>query len=93
LPWLAPGAKPEERPAMPFPPEAPAKIRQKIGQGLLPRKPFSKMWAGQGTGETCAGCDQPIRPDQIEYEFGNGGIIRMHLGCAALWEKERAQVG
>jgi len=47
------------------------------------------MWAGQGDGHSCAGCDLPILPDQVEYEFGNGEVFRMHLGCAALWEAER----
>jgi hypothetical protein len=73
---------------MPFPPEAPAKIHRKVSEGTLPRTPPPRMWAGHGTGEICAGCDRPILPDQIEYEFGNGQTLRMHLGCAALWEKE-----
>jgi len=74
---------------MPFPPEAPEKIRRKMQQGALPVRQPARMWAGVGTGAVCDGCDLPIHPDQVEYEFGNGGIIRMHLGCAALWEKER----
>jgi hypothetical protein len=51
--------------------------------------------AGNGTGQPCAGCDLPILPDQVEYEFGNGHMVRMHLGCAALWEAEhrRASAG
>jgi hypothetical protein len=47
------------------------------------------MWAGNGHGDTCAGCDQAIRPDQIEYEFTDGEVVRMHIGCAALWDAER----
>jgi hypothetical protein len=77
--------------AMPYPPDAPEKIREKLLTGTLPRTPRARMWAGNGAGEPCAGCDQPIEPDQVEYEFGNGALIRMHLGCAALWEKERRE--
>jgi hypothetical protein len=74
---------------MPFPPDAPEKIREKMDHGILPRTPPAKMWAGQGRGDACAGCDQPILPEQIEYEFGNGQIVHMHLGCAAVWDAER----
>jgi hypothetical protein len=74
---------------MPFPPDAPNKIREKLDLGLLPAVPPARMWAGHGGGLPCAGCDLPILPDQVEYEFGNGQIFRMHLGCAGLWEAER----
>ncbi len=74
---------------MPFPPDAPDRIRHKVEVGLLPNVPPPRMWADQGDGQPCAGCDQPILPDQVEYEFGNGDVFRMHLGCAALWEAER----
>jgi len=74
---------------MPLPPDARDRIREKMATGALPRKGPAKMWAGHGHGEACAGCDQPIQPDQIEYEFDNGAIIRMHIGCAALWDAEQ----
>ena len=74
---------------MPFPPDAQEKIREKIAHGMLPRMPPAKMWAGHGEGHICAGCEQAIQPDQIEYEFANGETIRMHIGCAALWDAER----
>jgi len=77
------------RGTMPFPPDARAKIREKIANRRLPTKRPAKMWAGNGNGETCAGCDEPITPDQIEYEFTDGVAIRMHIGCAALWDAER----
>jgi hypothetical protein len=28
-----------------------------------------KMYAGRGTGRVCAGCDQSIAPDDVEYEW------------------------
>jgi hypothetical protein len=74
---------------MPFPPDAPQKIRDKVERGALPRTPPARMFAGYGRGELCGGCDHPIQPDDIEYEFVNGKMIRMHIGCAALWQAER----
>jgi hypothetical protein len=75
---------------MSFPPdpEAEEKIRDKITRGMLPRKPPAKIWAGRGHGEVCAGCDQPIGPEQVAYEIENGHVFRMHIDCAALWEEE-----
>jgi hypothetical protein len=35
----------------------------------LPSDKPSKMYAGHGTGEPCAGCENPILPGQVEYEF------------------------
>jgi hypothetical protein len=74
---------------MPFPPEAPKKIREKLELGLLPSVEPPRMWAGHGTGLLCSGCDHRIEADEIEYEFGNGQTLQMHLGCAALWQAER----
>ena len=74
---------------MPFPADAPEKIRHKVARGILPDTRPARMWAGFGAGRICAGCDHPIEPDQVEYEFGNGETMRLHLGCAALWEAER----
>jgi hypothetical protein len=42
---------------MPFPPDAPEKIREKVERGTLPRTPPARMFAGYGHGEICAGCD------------------------------------
>jgi hypothetical protein len=69
--------------------ELAASIRIKIDAGLLPRKPPAKIWAGQGTGQMCAACDLPIQPDQVEYEFEDRQRFRMHLRCAAEWQKAR----
>jgi hypothetical protein len=42
---------------MPFPPDAPEKIREKVERGTLPRTPPARMFAGSGHGEICADCD------------------------------------
>lgn len=73
---------------MPFPPDAPQKIRDKLTEGVLPRTAPPNIYAGYGQGDLCAGCDHPIDHDEVEYEFGNGQRVRMHLGCAALWQAE-----
>ena len=80
---------------MPFPPDAPQKIRQKLSAGLLPRDVAGKMYAGYGSSQPCDGCESPILPAQVEYEFetDDGRRVRFHLGCAGLWEAERRRGG
>ncbi|HEU5321147.1 MAG TPA: hypothetical protein VFX28_10115 [Methylomirabilota bacterium] len=80
---------------MPFPTDAPEKIRDKLDRGVLPREAPGKMYAGFGQGHPCDGCDQPIAPTQVEYELDSseGRSIRLHLGCAGLWEAERRRRG
>ena len=76
---------------MPFPADAPGKIRAKVEDGRLPVDLPARMWAGPGSGQPCDGCEQIISRGQVEYEFesGNGRTIRLHLGCASLLEAER----
>ena len=76
---------------MPFPPQAAKLIRDRLDSGRLPSVAPIRMWAGFGTGQLCDGCDEPIVPAQVEYEFNaaDGCTVRFHLGCAGLWEAER----
>jgi len=76
---------------MPFPPNASKRIHDKLNAGALPHEPPVKIYAGFGKGELCDGCDAPIFPAQVEYEFdaGDDRVIRFHLGCAGLWEAYR----
>ena len=80
---------------MPFPADAPKMIREKIDAGDLPRDTPEKMYAGFGKGSLCDGCETPILPTQVEYEFEAAGdrVIRFHLGCAGLWEAYRRSRG
>lgn len=55
--------------AMPFPPDAPGKVRAKVEDGRLPLDAPTRMWAGHGTSKVCDGCGEPIFPSQVEYEF------------------------
>ena len=76
---------------MPFSPHAAQMIRDKMDSGALPREAPSKMFAGFGNGDSCDGCETPILPAQVQYEFdaGDGRVIKFHLGCAGLWEAYR----
>jgi len=80
---------------MPFPFAAPKKIRDRMDNGTLPVDRPEKMHVRFGQGNPCKGCDQPIIPAQVEYEFGtaDGRKIRFHLGCAGVWEAERRRRG
>jgi len=80
---------------MPFPMDAPKKIRDRVAASVLPLDRPVKMWAGYGQGLPCSGCDELILPAQVEYEFPavDDRIIRFHLGCAGLWEAERRRRG
>jgi hypothetical protein len=44
------------------------------------------MYAGDGAGHECAGCDEIIDEGQVEYEtvYEDGQAFRLHLGCASL---------
>ena len=44
-------------------------IRKKLGAGTLPLNSPMKLWAGQGSGQMCVACEQPIHNSQTEYEL------------------------
>ena len=48
------------------------------------------MYAGPGTGRVCDGCDQPIAPEDVEYEWeaDEGRVVRLHRECVELLEAE-----
>lgn len=66
------------------------KIRSKLAAKLLPTGEPVKTWAGHGRGTLCAGCDEPIRPFQIQYELETADKARfpLHQGCHGLWAAE-----
>ena len=43
-------------------------VRDKIDAGALPLDRPAKLWAGQGSGGSCAACDQPTLSSQVEFE-------------------------
>lgn len=63
-------------------------IPDKLRRGLLPRDKPIKTWAGNGSGDTCDGCDQPINADQVEHELEFAHrAIHMHARCAEIWRR------
>jgi hypothetical protein len=54
------------------------------GQSAIPRR----TWAGQGTGQPCYQCHEPILPQEIEYEveLESGMILHFHFACQQIWE-------
>lgn len=70
-------------------------VHDKLDAGTLPHEDAVKLWAGMGSGKACTACEQPIGPEQAEYEieFDNGPLaIRLHAECHATWEAERQPV-
>lgn len=69
--------------------------RERIAKGQLPRRAPSKIWGGYGTGKPCSLCDQPIKPDEIEYEIecaeDAGHAYRFHRVCQSIWQLECAR--
>ena len=65
-------------------------IRRKLDEGLLPRSKPEKIFGGNGFGEPCTACGDPILPAQVLYEFDEPifGTVRFHVGCLGLWEAE-----
>ena len=80
---------------MPISPDAPRKIREKLAAGRLPRDAPPMTAAAAGTGNLCDGCDIPIHPDQMQYEFEapDRRHIRLHVWCGLLWEAYRREGG
>ena len=72
-------------------------IRRKLDDGTLPlERPEHKIYAGYGRGATCDACGDPILPAQVEYELNypdQDRTLRLHLGCAGLWEAMRLRRG
>ena len=68
-------------------------IRQVLRRRGLPEAQFENIWAGFGTGATCAHCGNLIETDDIEYELRfRQGIdvtgIQLHRECWEIWWHE-----
>lgn len=66
-------------------------VRDKLDAGTLPYDDPVKLCAGQGSGQPCAVCEQPILRAEVEYEpqYDGRPAIHLHTGCHGLWEAER----
>jgi hypothetical protein len=73
------------------------KARQALQTGKLPNRHPICMWGGNGCGASCPICDDPVKPDEVEYEVefdeidGSAGPqgYHIHVRCYAAWELER----
>jgi len=66
-------------------------VQERLECRALPSAP-DKVWAGNGTGQTCIICTKTIYSDEIENEAvvsGDGVAITLwaHLGCLDVWRR------
>ena len=73
------------------------KIQEKLQHGALPihaqSAPEASLYSheGQGTGEPCSACDEPIAPheERVIYAADANQIIQLHARCEQLWHEVR----
>jgi hypothetical protein len=68
-----------------------ARIRRLNETGQIPcEDPPERLWAGPGTGDTCAVCTAQVAPDETEFEvdLSSGVTLRVHRRCYTLWLEE-----
>jgi hypothetical protein len=70
------------------------RIRRMIERGTLPALADRHSRLGQGRGETCPLCGQPITTIHWAYEVlvPPVGEIRAHAVCFRIWAEESAQL-
>ena len=68
------------------------RIRRMLASGDLLCEEPEETWAGNGDGQRCAACAEPIPPTEIEYEVSvpGGRVFRLHRRCHRLWMEECA---
>jgi len=64
-------------------------INSKIAAGLIPvsTNGSRKVWVGQGNGQHCDACDEPITAADREYEVDlpSRRTLRFHATCFTAW--------
>jgi hypothetical protein len=71
--------------------EVRARIRRLYETGEIPcDEGPERLWAGPGTGDTCAVCTERISTVETEFEvdLASGVTLRLHRRCYALWLDE-----
>jgi hypothetical protein len=66
------------------------RIRARFDAGALPTTRPHANYASYGGRLACDGCGETIRLAQVQHEmsYDNDRIVRLHLGCAGVWEAE-----
>jgi hypothetical protein len=75
------------------------KIQEKLARGALPiyaePTPEASLYSneGQGTGEPCSACDEPIWPHQERVIYGAdpNQALQWHARCEQLWTEARTR--
>jgi hypothetical protein len=75
------------------------KIQEKLACGALPLHaepaPEASLYSheGEGTGEPCSACDEPITPEEERVIYGAdpNQVIQMHARCEQLWTEARTR--
>jgi hypothetical protein len=68
-------------------------IRDRIAAGVLPPPVNGNgngtVWAGQGSGRTCDGCERPIPSSAVECGINAGTrTLRFHRACLVAWQAQ-----
>jgi hypothetical protein len=74
-------------------------IQEKLRHGALPihaqSAPEASIYSnvGEGTGEPCSACDEPITPqeERVIYAADANQIIQLHERCEQLWNEARTR--
>jgi hypothetical protein len=74
-------------------------IQEKLARGALPLHaepaPEASLYshAGEGTGEPCSACDEPITPEEERVIYGAdpNQVLQMHARCEQLWTEARTR--
>ena len=64
---------------------------QLIAAGHLPLMIARNVTAGDGSGEHCKLCDQPVGPQRLAYEVSDirdGALLVFHIICHSAWQHE-----
>jgi hypothetical protein len=75
------------------------KIQEKLARGALPihaeLAPEASLYSnkGEGTGEPCSACDEPITPheERVIYGADPHQVIQLHARCEQLWTEARTR--
>jgi len=74
-------------------------IQEKLERGALPihaePAPEASLYSneGEGTGEPCSACDEPITPheERVIYGADSHRILQLHARCEQLWTEARTR--
>jgi hypothetical protein len=75
------------------------KIEEKLQHGALPihaqSAPEASLYSnvGEGTGEPCSACDEPIAPheERVIYAADANQVMQLHARCEQLWNEARTR--